>query len=200
MDFKAHSLEFLEHSLLLRGKKKKKNILACAIFVILISKNSWSCAAQTVVFSTHCSDFFSPSSVKLQATASPLPTQISLNTCIHNLKYHLHLPWREEGSSLSFPVLCKGTSNELSRRWTKVTCKVLTTRRPLRSPALDSVSELQPPSRVYVVSFLLLIPLRIGIASWSLFLQNERLKNWIIKPYSQFGIYQMRVTANDHWS
>lgn len=58
MDFKAHSLEFLEHSLLLRGKKKKKNILACAIFVILISKNSWSCAAQTVVFSTHCSDFF----------------------------------------------------------------------------------------------------------------------------------------------
>lgn len=57
---------------------------------------------QLVLCSSDCSlfntlfRFFSPSSsVKLQVTASLLPTQINPNTCTHNLKYHLHLPRRK---------------------------------------------------------------------------------------------------------
>lgn len=119
MDFKAHSLEFLEHSLLLRGKKKK-NILACAIFVILISKNSWSCAAQTVVFSTHCSDFFFLfllSSYRLPPLlfphkSTPTPAHTTLN-----ITYICHERKREAASPSQ---CCARALAKLSRRWTKV--------------------------------------------------------------------------------
>ena len=84
-------------------RKKKKNILACAIFVILISKNSWSCAAQTVVFfNTLFRFFFSALLSSYRLPPLLFPHKSTPKTPAHttlNITYICHERKRETASS-----------------------------------------------------------------------------------------------------